>query len=147
MCPRGGEVINVRRVGGRMDRAMKNLLARVAGALALGALLLHAGQHVERTWPGGDLPWGAWAGIALLLVVTVAASWAQARLNAKRAALWTASVLLGALPVAAFLLHRAPPEDGYGVVLLLGLLFGAATLAFTGWLLADRRDPSPDARA
>ena len=123
---------------------MKNLLARVAGSLAQGVFLVHVGQHLARTDP---LPGWAWGVLALLLVLGVAASWAQARLNAKRPALWTALVLMGLLPVGAFLAHRAPLDapSGYGVVLLLNLVFGLLTLAFTAWLLAGRRAGAGDA--
>lgn len=121
-----------------MDRASKNLYARVFGSLAQAAFFVHVGQHLMRE---GEVGAGAWAVVALFLVVAVAASWAQARLNAKRAAVWTALVLLGLLPVGAFLVHLRDLDvpGGYGPVLVLNALFGLATLALTGWILAERR--------
>lgn len=122
---------------------MKHLLARVFGSIAFAAYLMHVGQRLL-VGTDGDVPALGWAGVALLLVVAVAASWALARLNAKRAALWTAFVLLGLVPVGAWVYHRAPLDapGGYGILLLLCLLFGLATLGMTGWLLADRRGAS-----
>lgn len=127
-----------------MDRASKNLYARVFGALATTALFVHVGQHVSTAYPD-RVPGIAWLAVALFLILGVASAWAQARLNAKRPALWTALVLTGLLPVAAYLYHRAPLDmgGGYGIVLLLALLFGAASAVFCGWLLADRRAPEP----
>lgn len=120
---------------------MKNLLARVYGSLAFAALLMHVGQHLQ-TETGESVGAGDWTFVGLVFVLAVAAAWAQARLNAKRPALWTALVLLGILPMGAWLAHRAPLDTpgGYGIILLLGLLFGFGTLVMTGWLLASGRD-------
>lgn len=122
---------------------MKNLLARVSGALALAAYFTHVGMHLMREYPE-RVPALAWVGVAFFLVLSVAGAWAQARLNAKRAALKAAFVILGLLPVGAFLFHRAPLDapGGFGVVLLLNLVFGVMTLVFTGWLLAGRAGES-----
>lgn len=123
-----------------MDRASRNLYARVFGALATSALFIHVGQHVATAYPD-RVPAIAWVVVSLFLVMGVAAAWAQARLNAKRAALWAALVTTGLVPVGAFLYHRAPLGSGagFGVVLLLALLFGAASALFCAWLLADKQ--------
>jgi hypothetical protein len=125
-----------------MDRPMLNLLARVLGALAFAAFLMHAGQHLLSA-NAGAVPPAAWGVVALVLVAAVAAAWAQARLNAKRPALVAALVLTGLVPVGAFLLGHAPLDapGGQGVILLLGLLFGLATCMLTGWLLVLRSAP------
>lgn len=125
-----------------MDRATKNLYARVAGALALSAFFIHVGQHLSTTYPE-RVPPLAWATVALFLALGVAAAWAQARLNAKRPALWTALATTGLLPAAAALYHRAPlaAGGGYGIILLLALLLGATTTALCATLLAHHPTP------
>lgn len=121
-----------------MDRASKNLYARVFGALAISTFFIHVGQHLQSAYPA-RAPAAAWLVVTLFLIVGVAAAWAQARLNAKRPALWTALATTGLLPAAAWLYHRAPLDAPFGIVLLLALLFGLASTAFCAWLLADRR--------
>lgn len=120
---------------------MLNLLARVAGALALASFYAHVGMHLALLERGvGAL---AWTAFGLFLLLSVAATWAQARLNAKRAAVWTALVTLGLLPVGAFLVHLGDLDrgNGYGPVLVLNLLFGALTIVFSGMILAQTRGP------
>ena len=122
---------------------MLNLYARVLGALAFASLLLHAGMHVQEAFPT-TIPALGWLAVAAFLVASVAASWAQARLKAKRAALWTALVLTGFAPMAAFALHAAGGTSvlatGYGVVLGLCLVFGLGASAFCVALLRGRVD-------
>lgn len=121
-----------------MDRAFGNLLARVFGALALSAFFVHVGMHLQRDAAGGA-PAGAWAFVTFLLLLGVAGAWAQARLNAKRPALWTSFAVNGILPIAAFGLH-AREIDGrpFSMILIVALVFGIATTATTVWLLISK---------
>lgn len=125
---------------------MLNLLARVAGALALASFFLHVGMHLATLETVGAL---AWSVVALFLVLSVAASWALARLNAKRAAAWTTLVTLGLLPVGAFALHLgdAAPHPAFRPVLVLNLVFGTLVLVFAGLLLARDGRGRADERA
>lgn len=121
-----------------MDRATENLLVRLSGSFALAALLVHAGL---------DAPMRPLPGLYLVpfFVASVAANWALSRLNAKRAALWTATILLGAIPAIMPLLHL--PDLGgdplYDGVLYANAAFGLATVIL-GALLLRRRDAAND---
>lgn len=114
-----------------MDRATENLIVRIAGSIALAFVLIHGGQDIERR----SAPW---AFIAFYVALAIAGNWALARLNAKRAALWTTLVALGAFPALMPVLHMA--EMGtynglYMAVLYVTSAAGVATGAIAAWML------------
>lgn len=118
-----------------MDRATENLLVRLSGSFALTALLVHAGL---------DAPLRSLPGLYLVpfFVIGVAANWALSRLNAKRAALWTATVLLGLLPALMPLFHLRDLGTSalYDGVLYATAAFGLATLLLGALMLRRRGD-------
>lgn len=126
----------------RMDRAWENLLIRTFGALALAALLMH-----------GAIDARSYALPALYLVPfflgSVVANWALARLNVKRPAVWTTTVLLGALPFVMPALHLNILGDDalHDGVLYAGSLFGLVTLALGARILMTRRRQGADEAA
>lgn len=126
-------------VARRMDRAWENLLIRTFGALALASLLMHGGIDAR-----------SYALPALYLVPfflgSVVANWALARLNVKRAAVWTTTALLGGLPFVMPALHLGILGDDalHDGVLYAGSLFGLVTLALGLRILATRRKPGAD---
>lgn len=120
-----------------MDRPTANLFARVFGALALSAFFVHVGMHLQRD-ARDTAPFGAWVFVSFLLLLGVAGAWAQARLNAKRAALWTSLGVNGLLPMGAFALHAMSIDARpFSVILFVALAFGLATTVVTGRLLAQ----------
>lgn len=118
-----------------MDRATGNLLIRISGASALAGLLVHAGL---------DAPMRPLPGLYLVpfFLACVAANWALSRLNAKRAALWTTTLLLGVVPALMPLAHaRDLGADAlYDGVLYAASAFGLATLALGALMLRGRTD-------
>ena len=116
-----------------MDRAWQNLLVRTFGSFALAALLVHAGLDA----PARPLP-----GLYLVpfFLAALVANWALARLNVKRPALWTTTVLLGAIPLAMPLLHAGDLGASalYDGVLYAGAASGLATLALGALMLRER---------
>lgn len=119
-----------------MDRALENLIVRSSGSLALAAVLVHAGL---------DAPLRPLPGLYLVpfFVASVVANWALARLNVKRPALWTATVLLGLIPSLMPLAHLGDLGTSalYDGVLYANGAFGLVTLV-TGALMLARRDKS-----
>jgi len=130
-----------------MDRAWENLLLRTSGSLALGFLLIHAGQDV------GNRSWFV-AYLAFFAVLSVVANWALARLNVKRPALWATTIALGLFPAIMPLLHLAEvnAQDGlYRSVLYLASAFGLVTAGLGSNALVSRapgrtatRNTAPD---
>lgn len=112
---------------------MENLVIRLSGSFALTTILVHAGL---------DAPLRPLPGLYLVpfFIATVAANWALSRLNVKRAALWTATVLLGIIPVLMPLAHLGDLGGSalYDGVLYAGALFGLVTLVVGAMLLRDR---------
>lgn len=123
-----------------MDRATGNLYARVFGALALSAFFVHVGMHLQRDAPQGASA-AAWVFVAFLLLLGVAGAWAQARLNAKRAALWASFAINGLLPIGALGVHATRLDaTPFSVILIVGAVFGLATTLVTAMLLRQHRE-------
>lgn len=112
---------------------MQNLLVRTSGSFALAAVLVHAGL---------DAPLRPLPGLYLVpfFLLSLAASWALARLNVKRAALWATTAILGILPLAMPVLHLRDLGASalYDGVLYAGAAFGIATAALGLVLLRAR---------
>lgn len=112
---------------------MANLLIRTSGSFSLAALLVHAGL---------DAPARAWPGLYLVpfFLAALVANWALARLNVKRPALWTATLLLGLIPLVMPLFHygRLGVDALYDGVLYAAAFFGLAT-AVMGFVMLRAR--------
>lgn len=130
-----------------MDHAQHVTVTRIAGALALGVLLLYGGMALATSTQDG-VTLGA---ITLLtLAGTVAAVWGLARLGVTRLAEGTVFVLLGLAPAAAALgwwLTGNAPAGTLATVLMLNLLAGVATGILTAWLLIEHSPARAERRA
>lgn len=113
---------------------MENLLIRLFGSASLALLLVHGGQDLGfRPVP--------WAFVTLWVVIAVAANWALARLNVKRAALWTTLVVLGLVPGLMPVLHLGELglyDARYLAVLVAGSVAGILTMAMSVKMLVSR---------
>jgi hypothetical protein len=112
-----------------MDRATENLIIRLFGSASLAFLLVHGGQDL------GLRP-APWAFVTLWVVVAIAGNWALARLNAKRAALWTTLVVLGLAPALMPVLHLG--EMGRYDARYMGVLYATCTAGLLTTGMATR---------
>lgn len=128
-----------------MDRSDVITGTRIAGGVALGALLMYGGVALEQAdWGAG----AAWFAIIVTLAGTVIAVGALARLGVTRAAGLAAFALLGVLPVAAALGWWLV-GDATGLVAglhVVNLLAGMATAILSGWLVAQGASARSDRR-